>query len=437
MLKLRKKKQLCAGTVLFRGSPAPRPEHMSYLERAGISLAPAQPESGGWRLRLSHPKWGPAEVLALPDIPLPPRTVALFQAGLSEADLSAFDAAGHSLQVSVPPEGAGALRDRKRLLWYLRQVMADDGLIALDHLSQLVWPRAALDDEVAHEADVDVEALYSIHAVCAEGPAEASEESHQPDLYWVHTHGLGELGALDLDILRPSRSAAESLPEALRCLAFGVLEGSISAGEVHQFADPGGFAHFVDAATFDRSAASHCRDIRDADDHTERRVVLCEPRGGGLSRLLRPLTGSGYRPCRFFTRAVDDNCVFGFSTAATELMTQRARATIGVFRDLVAEFADMPATPLVKLGYTTSEGAEHLWFEVHEIRGDQVDATLINQPFADVGMSQGDRGERPLELLSDWSISTPAGSITPRTLAPARAMREHRSEIMEMMAAEG
>src|SRR5690606_28879426 len=138
---------------------------------------------------------------------------------------------------------------------------------------------------------------------------------------------------------------------------------------------------------------------------------------------------SGFQPCRFFTRAIDDNCVFGFSTAATELMTQRARATVGVFRGLVAEFADMPATALVKLGYATGggEGAEHLWFEVHDVRGDHVDATLLNQPFADIGLSQGDRGERPLELLSDWAISTPAGSITPRALAPARMLREHRS----------
>src|SRR5690606_28569430 len=216
------------------------------------------------------------------------------------------------------------------------------------------------------------------------------------------------------------------------CLAFGVLEGTINSGDVYQFAEPRGVARFVDAATFDRSAASHCRDIRDAGDHTERRVVLCEPKGGAVSRLLRP----GDRPCRFFTRRVDENCIFRFSTAATELMTRRARATIPVIRRLVKEFADMPATALVKLGYATGDdmGAEHLWFEVHSASDGHVDATLLNQPFADLGMNQGDRGERPLELLSDWGVSTPAGMISPRTLAPARMMREHRREIMEVMA---
>jgi hypothetical protein len=80
-------------------------------------------------------------------------------------------------------------------------------------------------------------------------------------------------------------------------------------------------------------------------------------------------------------------------------------------------------------------GAEHLWFEVHSAGDDHVDGTLLNQPFANLGMSQGDRGKRPLELLSDWGISTPAGMISPRSLAPARMMREHRSEILQMMTA--
>lgn len=429
MLKLRKKKDPCAGSVLFRGSPAPRPEHMTYLERAGITLGPAKREQQGWKMKVSSPEWGPAEILAL-DLPLPPKAVAMFQPGLSEADLSAFDAAGHSLQVVVHPEGKGALRDRKRLLWYLRQVMGADGLIAMDHQSGLTWTRAALDDELMHDADVDVEALYCLHAVYASD--HPGDEPEEPQVYWAHTHGLGQLGALDLDILRPSPSGVQALPDAVRCLAFGVLEESIKPGDIFQFAEPRGVARFVDAAAFDRSAAAHCQGIRDAADHTERRVVLCEPRGGAITRFLRP----GYQPCRFFTRPVDENCIFRFSTAATDLMTQRARATTPVFRSLLEEFKDMPATALVKLGYATGDamGAEHLWFEVHAADDDFVDATLLNQPFADLGMSQGDRGPRPLELLSDWGISTPAGMISPRSLAPARLMREHRSEIMAMMA---
>lgn len=427
MLKLRRRKDPCAGTVLFRGSPAPRPEHMTYLDRAGISLGPPGGESSGWSLDATHPTWGAAKVLAL-DMPLPSSSAASMQPHLTDEDIGAFESAGHSLQVVAPPEG-GALRDRKRLLWYLRQVMSDDGLIALDHQSQLVWTRAALDDELTHEADVDVESLYSIHAVYQPRPGAGEDEEH--DVYWVHTHGLGELGALDLDILRPSADAMGAISDALRCLAFAVLEGEVSEGARFEFAHPGGIARFVGAGAFDRSCIPHCRGIRDAEDHTERRLVLCEPRRGLLSRL----GGAGHRPCKFFTRPIGENAIFRFSRSASDLMAARARATVGVFAGLVEELADMPAAPLVKLGCPVrgEEGAEHLWFEAHGVRGDRVDATLVNQPYGDVGHTLGERAEHALDLLSDWAISTPVGQISPRTLAPARLLRERREEILELV----
>ncbi|MFG0285314.1 MAG: DUF2314 domain-containing protein [Phycisphaerales bacterium JB039] len=433
MLRLRKKKDPCAGTVLFRGSPAPRPEHLGYLRRSGIELRTSQQEASGWTLEATHPDWGSAEIKAVAGLPLPPRELAMFQPHLSESDLEAFDSAGHCLHVVVAPTDAGALRDRKRLLWYLRRVMDSDGLTAMDHQSQLVWPRASLDDELAHSADVDVEALYCIHAVYE--PKPDAGEDDEPLAHWVHTHGLGELGAIDFDVLRPSASAQDSMSTALRCLAFLALEGEIKEGEIAEFGHPGGVAELVGAAAFDRSAAPHCRGLRHADGHTDRRVVLCEPRRG----LLAKLRGSSLRPCKFFTREMDDEAIFRFSEAATDLMAQRARATRGVFADLTCEFADMPAHPLVKLGYPIrgGKGAEHLWFEVHDVSGDRIEATLLNQPYEDVGLKSGERGEHSLELLSDWAIETPVGQINPRSQAPARLMRAHRDQILEMMSGPG
>jgi hypothetical protein len=93
--------------------------------------------------------------------------------------------------------------------------------------------------------------------------------------------------------------------------------------------------------------------------------------------------------------------------------------------------------PLVKLGYGTDSGdgteAEHLWFEAHEVLQDSVDATLLNQPFDIADMSEGQRGEHPIERLTDWSILTPVGPLTPRTLEIARQLREARPEIVKAL----
>ena len=75
---------------------------------------------------------------------------------------------------------------------------------------------------------------------------------------------------------------------------------------------------------------------------------------------------------------------------------------------------------------------EHLWFKLHGIDGDELDATLVNRPFkADVRMNE--RAMRPLELLTDWVITTPAGQITPRSDVTSRRLREHADELREAM----
>jgi hypothetical protein len=98
----------------------------------------------------------------------------------------------------------------------------------------------------------------------------------------------------------------------------------------------------------------------------------------------------------------------------------------------------MPASPSSPRAPGTAPGPgrcatrEHLWFELHGIDGDELDATLVNRPFkADVRMNE--RAMRPLELLTDWVITTPAGQITPRSDVTSRRLREHADELREAM----
>jgi hypothetical protein len=88
------------------------------------------------------------------------------------------------------------------------------------------------------------------------------------------------------------------------------------------------------------------------------------------------------------------------------------------------EAQEMDAPCLIKLAYKTDnpknpDEKEHLWFKVHEARESEVDATLLNQPFAIKRLKEGDRGVHSIEPMSDWQIMTPAGPINPRETNPA------------------
>ena len=77
---------------------------------------------------------------------------------------------------------------------------------------------------------------------------------------------------------------------------------------------------------------------------------------------------------------------------------------------------------------------EHLWFEVHACRDEEVDATLVNEPFRIAGMHRGDRARHTVSRLSDWQIMMPIGSIKPTTLHVVRAIRGDRARVEQEIA---
>ena len=327
----------------------------------------------------------------------------------------------------VPARRKSVLRDRKTMLRIARDVLGDDGLMVVDIASQLPWSRASLEDELAHDADLDIEALYCIHNVLDDGQAGSPE----PEVLWQHTHGLAELGGFDIDIVRPDRTFADTDGEMIRAIATMILDGEIGPSEARfRFGQPGGDARLVPAADFQRSADPADTSQRDAGDHEERRSILCEPAGRKLFGLGR---GDRPEPLHLARRPAPEQFVVYFPTTTTQLMAERAKATIGVLRGLQAGFAEFEVVAIVKLGYPTPDGGkEHLWFEAHTIGDETIDATLENKPFA-VDLTPGERAERPIDLLTDWMLMTPAGTITPRSMSAARRLREGADEIREAM----
>ena len=421
------------GTVLFRGGI---PLRMGELERhAGsdyeITILPAE-EHEHWRCRLRHPVHGAAEVVCLRVQDLPPEILVQFDPRLTREEKVAILSAGSRVEVRLEAQQRDLLRERKRLLRFLSTVGGGAAVAALDELALSWWSPQALAEELAHDAPVDISALFTIHLV---GGGAVDSGATEP--FWLHTHGLQEVGYSEFDLLDPSPDSHGRCYDSLRALAFAIVEEALSpGGEPFPVVWPGGEVRLVPAREFLGAAGPGLDAWRESLDesHLSGHAIVCDAE---MERRFFGLGKSRPRPSRFFQTDFPDGLLIQFSHSASELMAQRARQTYEYFRALREEFATLDLPTLVKLGYPVDGdpgGREHIWFEVHECRAESVDATCLNGPYHVAALSKGQRGEHSVDLLSDWAIFTPFGSITPRFQYAAREMRADPAEARRRLA---
>lgn len=420
------------GLLLYPEAEPPRDAIEAALTAAGALVSPSKAASPGpaWRLTLRHPAWGAAELERLEPCPAPPRDLLALSPGLSQDERARAETGRSALKLSVPGAGGGALADRKLALRLAAAALAGTGVAAIDMASLLAWTPEALADELAHDADLDIDQVHGLHAV-----------GSRDEPIWIHSHGLAALGAFDFDVLEPSEDAM-CRSDLFRALAFAILEGQVRPDTEHyELVRPGGAIRMVPVETFTaRGDPRLAHELRDAEDpgHNTDRSVVCEPvRQGFLALFSR---SDGLAPASLFRSRIPDDTVVAFTAEASDLMAWRARKTLPLFARLTAELAEFEPVGLVKLGYPTEApdagSVEHLWFEVHRLHEDSVDATLLNAPFSVPSLAEGQRGRFPLALLSDWSLQTPAGPITPRSARVARTLKAHRTEILAQLAAD-
>jgi hypothetical protein len=395
------------GAVCYRGPLPPRLEQVLALAALPVTAVRGAAPTDGvspWALELSHPLWGDATVTS-PDVDV---RGGFEDGGFAISGFTAVEAADASraeriLLVTATTPERRVLRARKHLLRWLRLLMALDGLAAFDLDAGVTWAPARLDDELAHDADLDVASLYTVDAVC--GPID-------PDrVTWLHTHGLEGIGAFDIDILEPSPAAALFLGSTpLRALAFAALEGDVMpTTRSFPLGGPDGDVALVPADTFQRTAAPEHAALRVADAaHAGRRAVVCDPAGRFSSA--RP------RPSRFLATATDD-AYYSFSVAACAIVAARAAATLPVFRELHRELAGPDSRARVKRydppGHSKG-GAQARWLTIATFGTDTVAA------FAEDGTLR----EFPFDDVADWGMATPAGLISPQDMSAARRLRE-------------
>jgi hypothetical protein len=432
----RKPSTVQAGSVLFRGRWAARPEDFAFLEAAGVrtGIAERRPD-GGWSLPIDHADWGRATLFALPDFPTPPACLVGSDPRLNEEERAEISTCQQAFGVTAEPRRGDVLSDRKDLLRFLHAILGKEGVAGVDHAAQAFWSRRGLEDELAHDAPLDVDAIYTVHMILQDEPPPSADV---PRAHWFHTHGLREIGFRDFDLLEPDDGLRGHAHDLLRALAFATVEGRLEPGGPALDLVAGAKVAAVDARTFlDRTPpGSHVRYRAAVDeDHLQGHVVICDPAPGSwLTRLFR---GGSPCPSRFLKGPLPEEVLIQFSNSATDLMAGRARRMLPVLHSLAVELAEFQFPTLVKLGYPVDGGGpddrEHLWFQVHAIRDGEVDATLINAPFNVSGLRSDDRGTHSLELLSDWTVLTPFGPVNPRQTRTLRFLRENRARLREVL----
>ncbi len=432
MFDILRRRSRCTGSALFRGAIPHGLDQLDGLTASGVRVeAGAANEEVHWTATLHHPEWGQAEAVCVRNPPRPEPALLEFDSKLTEADARAIADCGVSISLQMEGQRGFVLRDRKHMLRFLDALLGRDGVAAVDHTSTSFWTRPALDDELAHDADLDVQSIFTLHAVTEEG----GDGDDDVEVLWFHTHGLGELGRFDFDVLRPDREFVAASDDFCRALAFAILEGKATPGVTDfEIGQPFPRLHLVPAADFMRQAAPGDAAVRDDPEgyHRDDRVVLCDPPAGNfLSRLFK---GAKPRPAGAFRRGLPDNVMLHFSTSATDLMADRARKTFPVLRQIAGEVDELELPILVKIGYVVDGGTgnnrEHLWFNVHGFGADTVNATLINSPYWIERLNEGDRGTHSIAGLSDWSVLTPFGPINPHAFYARRLIREHREDLL-------
>ncbi len=431
MFEILRKRSRCVGSALFRGNLPPRLEEFAHLPQRGIRVEPLKAdESMHWRARLRHPEWGDAEAVCFRDVMYPSREVLGFDPKLSDDDVDAIYACDSSVSLQMEGRSRFVLRDRKFMLRFLDALLGAAGVAAADHASEMFWTRPALEDELSHDADLDVRSVYTIHAV---------REDDGEQIVWFHTHGLAELGAFDFDVLRPSESFLDHSGDFTRALAFAILDGHAKAGMTElEIAYPFYPLHLVPAERFMKRGRPADTALRDDPEghHLRDRVVICDPPPQGLFGRL--FGSERLKPQRGFMGEISDRIMVYFTHSATALMADRARKTYPVLRRIAEEMAEFELPVAVKLGYEIDVGepdeCEHLWFDVHALADDHVEATLVNQPRAIARMQQGERGNHPVERLSDWMMITPFGPISPHTFHARRLINANRDQVRQLVA---
>ena len=245
--------------------------------------------------------------------------------------------------------------------------------------------------------------------------------SGESDEVWLHTHGLKRCGLYELEILCSTRDMCNEHYRIIENFAYRMLEEEepIQPGEavfIGQAADRYMVCTAVDwreALKFYPKATLGTADDRNDEVHGEDTYVLM------LYKNEKDEENKNYTPVQAFDPFLQQNPMYMISNEETDRMSKLARERVPY---LVKAFADKENTILVKIGLITDKEywddenkpqREHIWFELKDIRDNQLVAELTQDAYYVSGIKAGDVRTYPYSDITDWFIFTKECRISP------------------------
>ena len=276
------------------------------------------------------------------------------------------------------------------------------------------WARAA----AASRVPPDPASLFTIHAI--------SPDEGTPGGVWMHSHGLVRCGCIELEMLNVPAEHTYPLGELFNAVATMFVEqGPPPAEEAFEIGQRISLVWLPWEAALKQVPDSISGGLPDRDEaHSGPSGVLFVPSRWPWGRRHRPITS-------ILKRLTADPVLY-MSSMETERMALLAAELFDRFAALHARLGQSDSWVfLVKIGYRMDGGEEdnreHLWFAVHSIDGDTIDATLTNEPHGIARMREGQRGRHSLLRMSDWAILCEHGQFGPGSVGELEAILEEEA----------
>jgi hypothetical protein len=266
-------------------------------------------------------------------------------------------------------------------------------------------------DAAASQVPPSYETLFSVHVVAPE--AESEDRG-----CWLHTHGLLRCGCIELEALGVKDGQVDTVAEFMSKVGARFLDVGVPACD-----EPFHVGDDLELIwlPWQRGLEMYSDRLvggspdRDENHSTPAAMLFVPTRGVRRRRYL------GMGAC---VPALEKNPVYFVSDAETERQRDRAQEKLDAFLRLQREFATAQDWSFsVKLGFEGDSDAatgrpthEHLWFDLHGVQGQTIEATLLNEPFYMRELKTGERGRFSLRRLTDWTVYSPHGTFSPDRL---------------------
>lgn len=238
--------------------------------------------------------------------------------------------------------------------------------------------------------------LYTIHGVYDDDTYEDKTE------YWFHTHGLYRVGSIELEIVGVEDKKAAFGELLNTCAKLFIERGVPDKGFI--FTPSYGvkttwlpWEEALKKLNIEEKVLGSAKDRNDNMHNTPSGILVAVDDKGK------------YHTMDYYKKELTDNTVFCLSNFETAIMREAAYKKLDYFLELIESNKENEKMSfLVKLGYTENEenmdDLEHLWFQVHDFKDGFFDATLLNEPYQNLNMHEGERGLHSVERLTDWIL---------------------------------